>query len=164
MHALSVAGALADRGHQVELFAIGPPGTGFFREPPVPSHVVAHVAPDAPFDERICALIDAYTDGLRALLRDGGYDIVHAQDCISANAALTLRDEGVIGAVVRTVHHVDDFRSPSLIACQERSIVAPDRVLVVSTPWIARLSDEFGVDAERVPNGCLLYTSDAADD
>jgi hypothetical protein len=63
VHALSVAGALAERGHEVELFAIGPPGTGFFRAPPVPAHVVAHVAPDAPFDERICALIDAYTEG-----------------------------------------------------------------------------------------------------
>jgi glycosyltransferase-like protein len=153
VHALSVAGALADRGHEVELFAIAPPGTGFFREPPVASHVVAHVAPDAPFDERICALIDAYTDGLRRPLGEGGYDVVHAQDCISANAALTLRDEGVVGAVVRTVHHVDDFRSPSLIACQERSIAAPDRVLVVSTPWVDRLRDEFGVTAELVPNG-----------
>ncbi len=153
VHALSVAGALADRGHEVELFAIGPPGTGFFRPPPVPAHVVAHVAPDAPFDERICALIDAYAEGLREPLRDGGYDVVHAQDCISANAALTLRDEGVVDAVVRTVHHVDDFRSPSLIACQERSIVAPDRLLVVSTPWIARLRDEFGVEADLVPNG-----------
>jgi glycosyltransferase-like protein len=153
VHALSVAGALAARGHDVELFAIGAPGAGFFRAPPVPAHVVSHVAPDAPFDERICALIDAYTDGLRAPLSEGGYDVVHAQDCISANAALTLRDEGVVDAVVRTVHHVDDFRSPSLIACQERSIVAPDRVLVVSTPWIARLREEFGVDAERVPNG-----------
>ena len=82
VHALSVAGALAARGHDVELFAIAPPDTGFFRAPPVPAHVVAHVAPDAPFDERICALIDAYTDGLRALLRDGGHDVVHAQDCI----------------------------------------------------------------------------------
>ena len=36
VHALSVAGALADGGHEVELFAIGPPGTGFFRPPPVP--------------------------------------------------------------------------------------------------------------------------------
>jgi len=153
VHALSVAGALAARGHEVELFAIGAPGAGFFRMPPVPAHVVPHVAPDAPFDERICALIDAYTEGLRTPLRDGGYDVVHAQDCISANAALTLRDEGAVDAVVRTVHHVDDFRSPSLIACQQRSIVAPDRVLVVSTPWIARLRDEFGVHAERVPNG-----------
>ena len=156
VHALSVAGALSERSHEVELFAIGPPGTGFFRAPPVPAHVVAHEAPDAPFDERICALIDAYTDGLRAPLHDGGFDVVHAQDCISANAALTLRDQGVIDAVVRTVHHVDDFRSPSLIACQERSIAAPDLVLVVSTPWIARLRDEFGVEAELVPNGVDL--------
>jgi glycosyltransferase-like protein len=153
VHALSVAGGLAARGHEVELFAIGPPGAGFFRAPPVRAHVVPHVAPDAPFDERICALIAAYTDGLRPALREGRFDVVHAQDCISANAALTLRDEGIVDAVVRTVHHVDDFRSPSLIACQQRSIVAPDRVLVVSAPWIARLSDEFGVDAQRVPNG-----------
>jgi glycosyltransferase-like protein len=153
VHALSVAGALADRGHEVELFAIAPPGVGFFREPPVPAHVVEHVAPDAPFDERICALIAAYAEGLRVPLRDGGFDVVHAQDCLSANAALALRDEGVVGAVLRTVHHVDDFRSPSLIACQERSIAGPDHVLCVSEPWIARLRDEFGVEAELVANG-----------
>jgi glycosyltransferase-like protein len=153
VHALSVAGALAARGHEVELFAIAPPGTGFFRAPPVPAHVVPHVAPDAPFDERICALIDAYADGLRAPLRDGGFDVVHAQDCLSANAALILRDEGAIEAVVRTVHHVDDFASPSLIACQERSIAGPDHVLCVSAPWVERLRAEFGVEAELVANG-----------
>jgi glycosyltransferase-like protein len=153
VHALSVSGALAARGHEVQLFAIAPPGTGFFREPPVPGHVIAHVAPDASFDERICALIDAYSDGLRAPLRDGAFDVVHAQDCLSANAALTLRDEGTIGAVVRTVHHVDDFTSPSLIACQERSIAGPDHVLCVSEPWIERLRAEFGVEAELVANG-----------
>jgi glycosyltransferase-like protein len=153
VHALSVAGALAGRGHELELFAIAPPGTGFFREPPVPAQVVPHVAPDAPFDERICALIAAYSEGLRGPLRDGRFDVVHAQDCLSANAALTLRDEGVIDAVVRTVHHVDDFRSPSLIACQERSIAGPDHVLCVSEPWIGRLRAEFGVEAELVANG-----------
>jgi glycosyltransferase-like protein len=153
VHALSVAGALAARGHDIELFAIAPPGTGFFRAPPVPAHVVPHVAPDAPLDERICALIDAYADGLRAPLRDGGFDVVHAQDCLSANAALILRDEGAIEAVVRTVHHVDDFTSPSLIACQERSIAGPDHVLCVSAPWVERLRAEFGVEAELVANG-----------
>jgi glycosyltransferase-like protein len=153
VHALAVSGALAARGHDVELFAIAPPGTTFFRAPPVPGHVVEHVPPEAPFDERICALIAAYTEGLRGPLRDGGFDVVHAQDCLSANAALTLRDEGVVGHVIRTVHHVDDFRSPSLIACQERSIAAPDHVLCVSEPWVARLRDEFGVDAELVVNG-----------
>ena len=42
--------------------------------------------------------------------------------------------------MIRTVHHVDDFTSPSLIECQHRSIVAPDHVLCVSRPWVARLA------------------------
>ena len=77
-------------------------------------------------------MLAAYTEGLRPLLADGRYDIVHAQDCLSANAALALRDEGVIEHVIRTVHHVDEFTSPSLIECQDRSIIAPDHVLCVS--------------------------------
>ena len=36
VHALEVAEALAARGHDVRLFAIAPPGQGFFRAPPVP--------------------------------------------------------------------------------------------------------------------------------
>ena len=40
-------------------------------------------------------MLEAYTDGLRPLLGAGGYDVVHSQDCLSANAALALRDEGV---------------------------------------------------------------------
>jgi glycosyltransferase-like protein len=54
---------------------------------------------------------------------------------------------------VRTVHHVDDFISPSLIVCQERSILAPDLVLCVSHPWVRRLADEFDVQASLVRNG-----------
>ena len=61
----------------------------------MPLRLVRHVPPDAPFDERIQAMLDAYADGLRPLLGDGGYDVVHSQDCLSANAALALRDEGV---------------------------------------------------------------------
>ena len=55
--------------------------------------------------------------------------------------------------MVRTVHHVDEFVSPCLIACQERSIVAPDAVMCVSEPWARRLAGEFGVRAEVVGNG-----------
>ncbi len=83
----------------------------------------------------------------------GGYDVVHSQDCLSANAALALRDEGVIEHVIRTVHHVDDFTSPSLVECQDRSIIGPDHVLCVSEPWVERLQREFGVDAGLVRNG-----------
>ena len=119
----------------------------------LPVRIVHHVPIDAPFDERIEAMLAAYTEGLRPLLAGGRYDIVHAQDCLSANAALALRDEGVIEHVIRTVHHVDEFTSPSLIECQDRSIIAPDHVLCVSQPWVDRLRAEFGVSAGLVSNG-----------
>jgi glycosyltransferase-like protein len=79
--------------------------------------------------------------------------VIHSQDCLSANAALALRDEGLIAHVIRTVHHVDAFTSPSLIACQNRSILDPDALLCVSAPWVARLADEFGRGARLVRNG-----------
>jgi glycosyltransferase-like protein len=151
VHALEVAEALARRGHEVELFALARRDEELFRPPGVTLNLVRHVPLDAPFDERIQRMMEVYAEGLRPIL--GGYDLVHAQDCLSANAALALRDEGVIDHVIRTVHHVDDFTSPSLIACQDRSIVEPDRVLCVSQPWVERLADEFGIEADLVRNG-----------
>jgi glycosyltransferase-like protein len=153
VHAMAVAGALAERGHAVELFAVGRPDEDFFRPPPVRATLVRHVPPDVAFDDRIAALIRVYTDGLREYLHGARFDVIHAQDCISANAALTLRDEGVVPHVIRTVHHVDEFTSPSLVACQDRSIAAPDRVLCVSQPWVDRVRDEYGIDAGLVRNG-----------
>jgi len=152
-HALAVAEALAQREHEVCVSALAQPGETFFRETAVDTWLVKHVPSEPVFDERILAMVAAYREGLRPLLADGAFDIVHAQDCISANAALDLRDEGLIGQVVRTVHHVDEFISPSLIACQDRSILSPDLVLCVSQPWIQRLAEEFGVHARLVRNG-----------
>ena len=153
-HALAVAEALATRGHDVRLAALAAPGARFFRPPAVPVDLVEHVpADDRPFDERVQGMLEAYRDGLRPVLAAGGFDVVHAQDCLSANAALELRDDGDIEHVVRTVHHVDDFTSPSLVDCQHRSIVEPDLVLCVSEPWVARLAEEFGVQARLVRNG-----------
>jgi glycosyltransferase-like protein len=151
VHALEVAEALAQRGHDVELAALARADEALFRPAAVPLRLVRHVPLDAPFDERIQAMMEVYAEGLRPIL--AGFDVVHAQDCLSANAALALRDDGAIDHVIRTVHHVDDFTSPSLIACQERSILAPDRVLCVSAPWVERLAGEFGVRAELVRNG-----------
>ena len=139
VHALEVSEALARRGHDVELMALARPARRSSARRALPLRIVRHAPADAPFDERIEAMLEAYAEGLRPLLADGRYDIVHAQDCLSANAALALRDEGVIDHVIRTVHHVDDFTSPSLIECQDRSIIAPDHVLCVSQPWVERL-------------------------
>ena len=154
VHALEISEALARRGHDVELIALGPPGESFFREPNVPSRIVRYeTIRDAPFDERIIAMCAAYRDGLAEPLSHGRFDLIHSQDCLSANAALELRDTGIVPHVIRTVHHVDDFTSPSLVECQDRSILRPDALLCVSEPWVARLSDEFGIRAELVSNG-----------
>ncbi len=153
VHAVEVAEALARRGHDVELAALARPGEELYRPTALTLHVVRHQPTEAGFDERIQGMIAAYRDGLAPLLERGGYDVVHAQDCLSANAALALRDRGVVERVIRTVHHVDDFTSPSLVACQVRSIVAPDQLLCVSEPWVQRLEAEFGVSAWPVGNG-----------
>jgi glycosyltransferase-like protein len=153
VHAIEVAEALARRGHHVELMALGSPGEGFFRTAAVPATVIEHEPLDLPFDERIERMIETYRDGLAGLLPEGSYDVVHAQDCLSANAALMLRDLDLVEHVIRTVHHVDEFTSPSLVDCQVRSIVEPDGVLCVSDAWVDPLRSEFGVEPVRVGNG-----------
>ena len=153
VHALEVAAALARRGHEVELFALACHGQELFRPAAVPVTVIRHPDYDGPFDERIARMLVAYRDGLAAPLADGGFDVVHAQDCLSANSALDLRDLGLIDRLIRTVHHLDDFRSPSLIACQDRSVLEPDVLLCVSEPWVVELEREFGVHPRLVRNG-----------
>jgi glycosyltransferase-like protein len=153
VHALEVSEALARRGHQVELGALARHGEELFRPTALPLHVVRHSRVDGPFDERIQGMLEDYAEGLRPFLETGAFDVVHAQDCLSANAALELRDRGIVDHVIRTVHHVDDFTSPSLVECQERSIADPDHVLCVSSPWVRRLAEEFGRQAELVSNG-----------
>ena len=153
VHALEVAEALARRGHDVELMALGRAGERFFREPAVPTEIVRYEPLDGPFDERIMAMLGAFRDGLSGPLGEGRFDLIHSQDCLSANAALELREEGTIPHVIRTVHHVDQFTSSSLIECQDRSILDPDGLLCVSAPWIERLSAQFGVRARLVRNG-----------
>jgi glycosyltransferase-like protein len=154
VHALEVSEALARRGHEVELMALARPDEELFRPTALPVRLVRHVATEPEFDERILGMLAAYTEGLARLI--GGFDVVHAQDCLSANAALELRDRGVVERVLRTVHHVDDFTSPSLVECQDRSILEPDELLCVSDDWVARLARDYGVRAGLVRNGVDL--------
>jgi glycosyltransferase-like protein len=74
----------------------------------------------------------------------GRYDVVHAQDCISANA---------VGRCVRTVHHIDQFTTPELAACHERAIRGPYAHVCVSTGVAAELARDWGVTATVIPNG-----------
>lgn len=158
VHALQLAEALVGLGHRVRLFALEKPGRdGFFRPTAVPATFIPVAErPDESIDERIERYVDAYVEHLDAELRRDAWDVHHAEDCISANALLRLRAAGRIPALVRTIHHVDDFASPGLVACQRRSILEPDVALVVSEWWRRHLAEEWGIAARVVHNGVDL--------
>lgn len=156
VHTLCLAEQLHREGYPVHVVTLGDPDVGFFRPVEVPHTIVPVRERAGTLDERVFAAIDALTEGLRPIA--GEFDILHPQDCISARAAVAVRDgvDGSGGAavtVVRTVHHVDDFTTQALIDCQARAIHQPDRVLVVSEQWRGILRDEYGVTPEVVPNG-----------
>jgi glycosyltransferase-like protein len=155
VHTLSLAEALDRQGFGVHLLALGDPSVGLFRPTSVPHTVLPGPSKTGTtLTDRVFASIDTLAGGLAGLADK--FDVLHAQDCIAARAATRVRDAGAPVTVVRTVHHVDDFTTPALVDCQRRAIVEPDRVLVVSEQWRAILREEYGRDADVVPNGVDL--------
>ncbi|HVV08541.1 MSMEG_0565 family glycosyltransferase [Amycolatopsis sp.] len=144
VHTLALAEALAAEGHHVAVWTLGRGGdSGFFR------------AVDPAVEQRIVPFPDVEGEGvgpriLRSIavlgeaFEPGGYDIVHAQDCISANA---------VPRCVRTVHHIDHFTTPELAACHERAIVRPYAHICVSAAVAGELGAGWGIRAKVIPNG-----------
>jgi glycosyltransferase-like protein len=148
VHTLSLAEALCRLGADVTVVALG---ERFFRPVAAPCVLVPAPPRATDLEARVFDAVDALAAGLAPLA--GRFDVLHAQDCIAARAAVQARAGAGGPAVVRTVHHMDDFTTPALVDCQLRSIREPDRVLVVSRWWQERLRDEYGVAAEVVYNG-----------
>jgi len=172
VHTLALAEALCQAGYPVRVIALGDPAAGFFRPVRAPFTIVPAPPRLPSLEERVFASVNALAEGLDTLA--GGYPILHTQDCISARAACRVRDRArgprSAGAaarpaafVIRTVHHVDDFTSPSLIDCQRQAILEPDRILVVSEHWRGLLRDDYGVAADVVHNGVDVARFAAAD-
>jgi glycosyltransferase-like protein len=145
VHTLALAEALAAEGADVTVWTLGRGGDrGFFRpvDPRVRQRVVPF--PDGPPGETVGARILRSIAVLRDAFDPGPYDIVHAQDCISANAA---------GRCVRTVHHIDHFTTPELVACHEKAITDPYAHICVSAAVAAELAAGWGITAQVIPNG-----------
>ena len=153
VHTVHLAEALHAAGYPVRVIALGDPDVGFFRPVRAPVTIIP-APPHLPtLEERVFASVAALAEGLAPLA--AAYPVLHTQDCISARAADQVRDTAGTSrpVVVRTVHHVDDFTSPSLIDCQRRAILEPDRILVVSEHWRDLLHREYGTEAQVVHNG-----------
>lgn len=145
VHTLALAEALAAAGADVTVWSLGRGGdSGFFRavDPGVRVRIVPF--PEGPADETVGERILRSIATLREAFDPSPYDIVHAQDCISANA---------VDRCVRTVHHLDQFTTPELAACHERAIVEPYAHICVSRSVADELAEGWGLKAEVIPNG-----------
>lgn len=167
IHTLELANALHHLGHQVCVYALDKDGQGF----DYPLQCTYQLVPTQPAppatDELIAQRIQEFVTYLQQDTQT--YDIYHAQDCISANALLQLRNghepfvkslrrrtgghRHFIPRVIRTVHHIEDFVSPYLQQCQEDSIQFPDLCLCVSQHWQTQLQQLYGREALLVKNG-----------
>lgn len=144
VHTLALAEALARAGHDVTVGSLARGGdTSFFR--PVDPRVRTSLVPfvDLP-DEGVGSRIVRSIAVLRAAFDAGEFDIVHAQDCISANA---------VDHCIRTIHHLDTFTTPELAACHERAIVTPYAHVCVSASVASEVEAGWGLTPEVIPNG-----------
>jgi len=144
VHTLALAEALARAGQDVSVWSLGRGGDStFFRavDPAVDIRMVPFEHRDGEnVGERILRSIDV----LRQAFTPDEYDIVHAQDCISANA---------VGRCIRTIHHLDEFTTPELAACHERAITAPYARICVSAAVASDVHRGWGFEPTVIPNG-----------
>lgn len=144
VHTVNLAEALARRGADVTVWSLARAGDrGFFRavDPAVGIRLVEFA--DLPGDTVTDRIVRSIEVLARAFTPED-YDIVHAQDCISANA---------VGDCIRTVHHLDEFTTPILAECHEKAIVQPYARICVSAAVAAEVRSGWGLDPEVIPNG-----------
>lgn len=146
VHTTHLAEELQKRGHDVHLFALGPP-MEFYRKVDVPFTIIPveqKLVED--FPSRVKKYIKAYKKSIRE-----GFDIYHTQDCVSGNALIGLNEK--ISPIIRTIHHVDTFRHPYLIKCQEDSILNCNYRIVVSKSWQEYIRLNYHLDSRVIYNG-----------
>ena len=144
VHTLNLAEALAEAGAEVTVWSLARAGDrGFFRDVDPGVRVRLVDFPEVA-DESVTGRIIRSITLLRNDFDAGEYDIVHAQDCISANA---------VGACIRTIHHLDQFTTPVLAECHEKAVVEPYARICVSTAVAAEVAEGWGLCSTVIPNG-----------
>lgn len=144
VHTLNLAEALAAKQIDVTVWSLARSGdTGFFRavDPSVAVRLLDF--PEVP-DESVTDRIVRSIDTLRKHFTSSAYDIVHAQDCISANA---------VGTCIRTIHHLDQFTTPILAECHEKAVVEPYARICVSEAVAAEVAAGWDLHPTVIPNG-----------
>jgi len=148
VHTLALSEALARRGHEVTVWTLGRGGDqAFFRrvDPAVRIRVVPFEArDDESVGDRIARSIETMGAAFSQAREHERYDVVHAQDCISANA---------VGPCLRTIHHLDEFTTPELVRCHDDAVRRPLARICVSAAVAADVEHGWGLTPTVIPNG-----------
>ena len=156
VHALQLAEALAARGVDATLLAPAPAGSRFFRAPSCRSVLIPAAPAQTLGAIGVEALVETRRCEIAGFLRAPDaprFDILHAQDSISALALSDLADDGRIPGFLRTVHHFDTFSSPRLAFWQDEAVRQASGLFCVSRMWQSELARRFGREATLVGNG-----------
>lgn len=152
VHALALAEALCDLGHEAVVHAPDPTGRGFFRDARCPTTSVAARPVSGSTVDLVRTRIEDYLHHF-ASPAACDFDVFHAHCGIGGNALATLAHRRLIPGFVRTVHHIDRFADPQLARWQDRAIFEARALLCVSDTWRDALATEYGAPAESVGNG-----------
>ncbi|WP_415971286.1 MSMEG_0565 family glycosyltransferase [Rhodococcus sp. 077-4] len=144
VHTLALAEALARAGQDVSVWSLGRGGDSAFYRAVDPAVTVRMVPFEHRENEGVGDRILRSIDVLEQAFTPELYDIVHAQDCISANA---------VCRCIRTIHHLDEFTTPELAACHERAITTPYARICVSAAVAEDVQRGWGLEPTVIPNG-----------
>lgn len=144
VHTLHLAEALARAGQDVTVWSLGRGGDSEFFRAVDPAVKVEMVPFEARGDESVGDRIVRSIAVLGEAFTPEGFDIVHAQDCITANA---------VGRCIRTIHHLDTFTTPALAACHERAVIDPYARICVSAAVAQEVRQGWGLEPLVIPNG-----------
>lgn len=177
-HTLALAEALARAGQDVTVWALADGGdTELFR--PVDPAVRVCIVPVPPADDEVAngaensaadpidepdtgaylrrsiAALSAAFAGSKAS-EISGFDVVHTQDFLTANA---------VPGRIRTVHHLNQFTIPELVAAHERALVEPAAHVCLSPTIAAELAVGWGRSADVISSGvdAARFTAAAGD-
>jgi len=146
--AAALCEALVELGHHAVLYALDKDRAGFYRD--LACELRMMPAGPAPNDPE--ALIRQRVSEVKNYVKGSSlrHDVMHAQDCLVASGILHAEPAAPL---VRTVHHLDDFESQFLRACQARSIHMADACVSVSWSTHKSVLAAFGLKTPVIENG-----------
>jgi len=156
VHSSKLAEYISKLGVKVELFSLfdinerkGRKNIEFYRPLQVPCQIFSFKPKSKNVITYVNQMIHEYTENLPK-----DFDLYHTHDCIGGNALYVMKKKGLLGSpTIRTVHHIDAFRSKKLLDFQEKAVRYCDHKMVVSRYWQRYLKEKLNINAYLTYNG-----------